>query len=278
MNERLIFFDIDGTIWDWAGNIPASTVAAIEELKAAGHHPVMCTGRARGALYHKKLEALGFDGIVAACGGHVEYEGKMIYGRYVEQTWVKKLIELGSECRIPLVLEGPEKHWVSQKGFEKDDFVDRMYEYMSDRIIPLKDYQPDMKINKFAGDILRCSDYARFREELSVYYSFIEHGIVQNLDSVPGQEPNAILGVMEATPYGVSKADGICRLCEYLGVDPKETYSVGDSANDIDMLKFTGVGIAMGNGSDSIKAVADYITTDINEDGIYNAMTHFGLI
>ena len=79
-------------------------------------------------------------------------------------------------------------------------------------------------------------------------------------------------------PKGSSKATGIKWLCEYLGVDISDTYGIGDSANDLDMLSFVGHGIAMGNGSKAAKEAAEYITTDIHENGIWHAMEYYGLI
>ena len=79
-------------------------------------------------------------------------------------------------------------------------------------------------------------------------------------------------------PKGTSKATGIAWLCQYLGVPVADTYGVGDSVNDLDMLQFVGHGIAMGNGTDVAKKAAEYVTADIHEDGIYRAMQHYGLI
>ena len=61
-------------------------------------------------------------------------------------------------------------------------------------------------------------------------------------------------------------------------INIEETMAIGDSDNDIDMLKLVNVGVAMGNGNDDIKKIADYITTDINDDGIEKALQHFDLI
>ena len=87
-----------------------------------------------------------------------------------------------------------------------------------------------------------------------------------------------MLSVVEMVPKGHTKATGIGKMCEALGIDRTDTYAVGDSVNDLSMLEYAGVGISMGNGSPEAKAAADYVTTDLNEDGIYNAMVRFGLI
>ena len=63
-----------------------------------------------------------------------------------------------------------------------------------------------------------------------------------------------------------------------LKVSREAIYAIGDSSNDIEMLQYAHVGIAMGNGKEEVKRVSDYITDDIAEDGLYNALKHFNLI
>ena len=77
---------------------------------------------------------------------------------------------------------------------------------------------------------------------------------------------------------GVSKQTGIDRMLDYYGLSLSETMAFGDGGNDIPMLGHVAVGVAMGNASDHVKAVADYTTTSVDEDGIHNALRHFGLI
>ena len=75
-----------------------------------------------------------------------------------------------------------------------------------------------------------------------------------------------------------SKAQGLLRLCDYYGIDVKDTYAFGDSMNDYEIVQTAGTGIAMGNALDVLKEAADYVTADIREDGVYKACVHFGLI
>ena len=65
---------------------------------------------------------------------------------------------------------------------------------------------------------------------------------------------------------------------DYYGVSKEDTYGFGDGTNDIEMIKFAGVGVAMGNAEEPVKAVADFVTADIDDDGIEKALQHFGLI
>ena len=75
-----------------------------------------------------------------------------------------------------------------------------------------------------------------------------------------------------------TKATGIMHLIDYLGIDKKDTFSFGDGHNDKEMIEFCEVGIAMGNAIEKVKNASNYITDDIDNDGIYKAMKYFKLI
>lgn len=278
MTGKLIFFDIDGTVWDWVRVIPPSTVEAMRKLHENGHIPLICSGRAKGNIRDKRLLEMGFEGMVAACGSHVEYRGKVLRSDLVDPKLVKTIVDTARETRVPIVLEGPDKHWISGVGFEKDDFVTMMYSDLGDDAIVLGEYTPSMTINKFSGDVITCSDYRTFKARLEPYFSFIEHPITPDMNIRPDKDVNSIKMVFEAVIPGTSKAVGIKQLCEYLGTSPEEAIAFGDSNNDLDMIKCVGTGIAMGNGSDALKALADYVTDSVLDDGIYHALEHFGLI
>lgn len=260
--SKMIFFDIDGTIWDERMVIPPSTKRAFAELKKNGHRTFLCSGRARGNIRSRELFDLGVDGVIAACGNHVEMNGEILHENLLAPELVEKVIRLLQECHMPVVLEGPQYHWIDEKGFEEDPYVAYILKEMGETALPLKGYSRDIRINKFSADILPDTDYARIRRELEGELTFLEH------------EGN----VVEFVPKGTSKATGISWLCEHFGVPRADTYAVGDSVNDLDMLEFVGHGIAMGNASHAAREAAEYVTADIHEDGIYKAMRHYGLI
>ena len=83
---------------------------------------------------------------------------------------------------------------------------------------------------------------------------------------------------MEIVPKGYNKATGIREICKILGVAHEDTYSFGDSTNDLDMLEYTAHSIAMGDGMQQAKDAAEYVTTALWEDGIYQGCKHYGLI
>ena len=123
------------------------------------------------------------------------------------------------------------------------------------------DYDMAWEISKFNIPV-HNDNVKRAVAELSDWYDFLVHENV----------------MVEGVPKGFSKASGIRFVCRQLGISRKDTYAFGDSANDIDMLEYVAHGIAMGNGQDKAKQAADYITTDIHDDGIYHACRYFSLI
>ena len=86
-------------------------------------------------------------------------------------------------------------------------------------------------------------------------------------------------------PFGIDvisktggKVTGIKKMLEVHGIGQEEVIAFGDGENDIEMLQFAGIGVAMGNAEPEVKAVADYVTTDIDDDGILNALKHFEIL
>ena len=256
---KYIFFDIDGTLWDEHMQVPDSTKEALALLKANGHKRFLCSGRARGNIRSKELLGLDFDGIVASCGNHIEMDGKILYENILAPELVERSIRVLAECHV---LEGPEYHWIDEKGFEEDPYIVYLLKEMGQTAKTLRGYSPDMRINKFSADILPDTDYARILRELGDDFDVLEH------------DGN----VVEFVPKGTSKASGIAWLCKHFGIPIEDTYAVGDSVNDLDMLRFAGHGIAMGNGSAPAKEAAEYVTGHIRRNGLYDAMRHYGLI
>ena len=84
--------------------------------------------------------------------------------------------------------------------------------------------------------------------------------------------------VVEMVPKGFNKGTGIEKVCELLSEDVKNTFAFGDSINDMEMIQTAGTGIAMGRCADEIANIADFVTTHLEDDGIWNALKRYELL
>ena len=259
----VVFFDIDGTLWDENMIVPESTKIAIQKLQENGHKAFICTGRAMGNVNDPQFDEIGFDGFVAACGNHVEMDGKILYERNMSYEEVKAIYDSSRTHQLPIIYEGTTHQWLDREGFDGDSYIDYIVEKLKDVAVYLDECElSDIKANKFSALVHENTNYDAIKEELKDRFDFLEHGG----------------GIIEAVPCGTSKATGIEWFCNYLGVSIADTYALGDSVNDLEMLQFVGHGIAMGNATQVAKDVAEYITTDIHEDGVLLALRHYNLI
>lgn len=260
---KYVFFDIDGTLWDEHMIVPESTKEAIKKLQANGHKAFVCTGRAMGNVNDPQFDAIGFDGFIAACGNHVEMDGKILYERNMSYEEVKAIYDTSRAYNLPIIYEGTKYQWLDRDGFEGDGYITYIVENLKDAAVFLDECElTEIQANKFSALVNENTNYAGVEEALSISFDFMDHGD----------------GIIEAVPKGTSKATGIAWLCEHLGIAIEDTYAVGDSINDLEMLEFVGHSIAMGNASAAAKEKAEYVTTHIHEDGIFHALEHYELI
>lgn len=83
---------------------------------------------------------------------------------------------------------------------------------------------------------------------------------------------------VDVTAKGNTKQNGIDQIIRHFGIKLEETMVFGDGGNDISMLRHAGIGVAMGNANDDVKAASNYTTTSVDEDGIANALKYFGIV
>lgn len=255
-----IFFDIDGTLWDRQNVIPESTKKGIEELHKNGHQLFLCSGRSRIMIKGDHLHALGFDGILAGCGTYVEYKGEVKLAVELEPDVLRKAIYLLQEYNMPILIEGINELYMDE-DLIKTEYGSYLKQLLEEWAYPLEGNDDIWRGSKIST-LIAGAAYHEVIEKLGDDYEFLDHS---------GH-------VMEMVPKGFSKASGIQFVCEILGIDQADTYAFGDGINDCEMLRYVAHGVAMGNGSEAAKEAADYVTTDIHDDGIYNALKHFGLI
>lgn len=259
--KKAAFFDIDGTIWNLKNEIPESTVEAIRGLRKNGHLAFLCSGRCRAHIQNPKLYAIGFDGVVSGCGTMVEYGGETVFYKKLDNELVAHTINTVRSYGFRPILEGREYVYLDRAEFDNDYFGNKLRAEMGDHLLSISEEWGRWEISKLScatDDADREGCFAALKE----FYAYMIHNPY----------------VVEMVPKGFDKGTGIARVCELLGIDISDTFAFGDSANDMAMLRAAGTGIAMGNGSEEAKAAADYVTTPMEEDGIWNACRHFGLI
>ena len=256
-----VFFDIDGTLWDYRSIIPESTSRAIKKLQANGHKAYICTGRTPGYITKPNLLSLGFDGIVSGLGTRVEVDGKVIFEYIIPSDIATRAIDTVKRYGFRSILEGPEYLYMDYDEFKDDPYGQKVMRDVEDRMLSLSDNYGKWIISKFSCDMTGCDKASCYRE-LEDDFDFVEHNAV----------------VVEMVPKGFSKGTGIVKLCELKGIDMKDTIAIGDGANDVDMFRVVGYSVAMGNGADRAKEAADYVTATLHEDGIEKALKHLGLI
>lgn len=263
MNKKAVFFDIDGTLYVQGKPTVPSTVRAIEKIRENGHLAFVCSGRSRVMVPQTPVLDMGFDGVLGSCGTYGEYKGRELFRYSLAKEQLEKLISVFRQYNVMYILEGTEYIYYDEKTKEDpegDWYLQHIREVIPHSFIPIQEAKT---VDACKASIrVRGADPEEVYGKLSDDFEVLEH----------------VFGAAEFVPKGFSKAKGIELICEKLGIDRADTIAVGDSINDVDMLKYAGIGICMGNGSEPAKECADYITADIFDDGIYRAMERFGLL
>lgn len=261
IERKIIFFDIDGTLYDPETGVTRLTKQAIKELLERGHIPVICTGRAR-IMVPEYLMELGFTGVVAGAGTYVEYRGKVLHNKVMGWSETEETLSILRECGIHFILEGPDNIYIDEedKSEKYQEAIQFARKYTRGELETLQ--KGGYIINKFTcypeADSLMDIAESRLKEK----YHLIYH----------------IDGNFEMTPKGYDKSTGIKIFLDNLKADQKDTYAFGDSTNDLEMLSYVQYGIAMGNSYPEVLLKAKYKTLSVKEDGIYHGLKKFELI
>ena len=260
--RKAVFFDIDGTLWNQNYDVSQSTRDAIAKLRENGHLAFICSGRSRANIKSEKLLSIGFDGVVASCGAHVDFHKETIFEKLLTAEQVAHILEVSKQYAVPIIFEGPQYMYANPEDFLDDAYVVYLREEQPEDLKVIPDDPALIVANKYSGETIGV-DMESYQKELGDEFDVVVH---------IGED------VFEVIPSGYSKATGIKVVCEKFGIAIEDTYCFGDGENDLEMLRFAGHGIAMGNGTVNAKAAADFVTTGVDEDGIYNGLKHFGLI
>ncbi len=242
-NKFAIFLDIDGTIFD-GKVIKKEDLDAIKKARKMGHKVFINTGRTY-AIIPEMIKKLSVDGIIAGLGTHIIYEGETLKSVILPKPLLKKVAEYALLKGLKIELQGETKDLYINGG---DYCPERTVTSGDDITGKFKDY----RIAKFVI-------FGKFSEEDRAFLS-------EDFDIFQYKAYG------EVAPKGYSKARGIAIIEDYLRIPHEKTVAIGDSANDLDMVEYAAVGVAMGNSDSTLKRAADFVTAPISEAGVAKAI------
>lgn len=254
---KAIFFDVDGTLFSHKSeDVPPGTRRALAKLRAQGIKTVVATGRHRIELEKMPVNELEFDGYLTLNGNLILDENQKMYaGTPIDRGEMEVLAEMFAIKKIPFILIGEDERYIN---FVDETVIRTQREARAK--VP--------KIGNWKGeDIYQILAFVPEREK-QILDEFLDECAITSWNDTG----------IDIIPRDGGKSAGIRKFMQQYGIDRSEIMAFGDSENDIDMLQFAGIGVAMGNASDNVKAVADYITDSVDENGIENALRYFHLI
>ena len=263
MSKKLIFFDVDGTIVDGNGYVPQSTIYAIRAAREQGNLCLINTGRPYSHI-DPQIKAIGFDGYVCACGQHLVFNDEVVSHAEFDPELGRKIIKVARSCRMDTVYEAEHGVW-----------YDMTHE---DRLEIMATTWSQFVLHKF--DVNQSVDTPGFHFDKLCVFPRTDSDTVRFLDFM--QKHGTVIfregGMLEITLRGYSKESGLKQMITLLDVRLEDCYAIGDSTNDLPMLRSVPHSVAMGNAPDEVKAAAEYVTCSLHEGGIEAALRHYHLI
>ncbi|MBK2113575.1 Cof-type HAD-IIB family hydrolase [Francisella tularensis] len=260
--KKAFFFDIDGTlVYENQGKLFVSerNIQAIKNLRKQGYKTFIATGRTQGFIPSAVLE-LPMDSFITANGSVVRIGDKLVYEKLFPQSAIDSVLEFCEKHNHDWLFEG---EYAYVNNLESEDLS-----YFYDNVIVNKD-----KIIT-THNLYNVTIYNALVLGRNVDVVALQHTLGNDYVTAPHNEH----GYVDCYLAGHTKADGIDKVVEYLGLEEYETYAFGDGNNDLEMFDRVDVAIAMENASSQLKEKADLITKTNYNDGIYYALVKLGLI
>lgn len=247
--KKLFCFDIDGTLRTTTDHIvPESTIKVLQKLRDDGHYLLISTGRSIDSLLNTHIyNIFAFDGYVCNSGqALLDKNLEVLHKEIIPDHIVKKTINTAKKHNIPLALKTVPRI-ITQEPTEN---VIRSCQYFNNPVPQVGTY-----VGQEVGALIAYGpldyDYQEFKE-------------IKELDVMPGETSYA-----DITLKGISKATGIQYFMNLWNTDSYIAF--GDSLNDVEMFKHATFSICMGQGNEQLKKMSSYVTTPIDQDGIYHA-------
>ncbi len=258
---KMVVTDIDGTIYSPENGITTKVKECMQNLINKGIYVAIATGRTYGSA-KSVADKIGIKcPLICYQGGLVNsYEGEILDVKYLNPDIAREII---ADCR---------KRNIHLNVYVEDTL------YVEDDDQYIKDYIGDKGIDYFKVNSFDELDFSKLNKLLAIKYdvNFINSFIEELKEKYPQ------IYVVKSFDYfceiankDATKGNAIKFLANRLGFSEKEVMAIGDQNNDIEMVKTAGIGVAMANGTDEIKAEADYITDTVQNDGFVKAVNKF---
>ncbi|HFI0214916.1 TPA: HAD family hydrolase [Streptococcus suis] len=278
--RKIIFLDVDGTLVDYHNRIPESAIRAIRQARENGHLVYVCTGRSRAEM-QPELWEIGLDGMIGGNGSYVEHQGQVIKHQLLSAEDSRAIVDWLHERGLEFYLESNNGLFASENFRERARETLRIYSMNKGKTaeeVATQEVEDVMHGMIFDGQLYR-NDLNKVSFALDSYQDHLD-----SKQAFPQLVANTWGGRGESALFGdlgvkdIDKAHAISVLLDHLGASQADTIAFGDAKIDISMLDYCAVGVAMGNGGAEILAMADMITDDVEEDGLYNAFEKLGLL
>ncbi len=273
---KLLVLDVDGTLFGSDGKVSMSSIEAMKKAQEKGVTIMLASGRDYSSLPLDQLKDVDIPYVIT-CNGSAAYKTETKETLYEECLDTEEMLEVFAyvlERGIHLNVQMNGGNYTEKKcqSYIRNMAVpDYVKEVLDETCEPLDDIVEFVRKNEV--DILKVTlnfqmkedgEYLN-REEVNQYLKKLP-----DIHVVDGGFAN-----LEFNKAGVSKASGIRFMSKYLGIPKEDIMAIGDSENDIEMLKEAGLGIAMGNALDEVIAVADDVTAPNDEDGVAKAIEKY---
>lgn len=255
---KIIFFDIDDTLRNSKTGLVPSTIPTIfKQLREKGILTGIATGRGIFGVV-PEIKALKPDFFVTLNGAYIEdKKGNVIYSNKIAKDKVEEYITWTKEVGIDYGLVGSHAAKLSRRTEMISQAIDPIYPNLEvDPNFYQKEDIYQMWTFEDQGDDLRLPD-----------------ALASTLRMVRWHEHSS-----DVVPISGSKAAGVAKVVDQLGLKPENVMVFGDGLNDIELFDYAGISVAMGVSHDKIKEKADYITKTLEEEGIFDALEGFGMV
>lgn len=258
---QMFFFDVDGTLLDNRSHrISPAVIEALHTLQQRGKKIVISSGRdVHTIMSMPQLAAIQWDGYICRNGSVVaDQDQNELYRYFFDLETMHRLEEVSQKLSSPIQYMG-HTDWLNLPPTE-DFRAACAFFHRDPNAIEIRPTLSDEQATMALAFDKAQSDYTEYRQ-------------IPGLTVLPTPFHYADL-----VAKGIDKSTGITLLCQHLNLDPQDTMAFGDGINDLEMLQAAGVGVAMGQGRDEIKAIADYVSDSVEKDGIVSALKAFGQI